>query len=211
MLAVAAFVVAVQAPMWSQISHSAQGQTDKKANQLIEKAAAKVANARFTVTMSAYDGEHKLLSSQKADVALSGSRYNLTAADQQVICDGKTVWHWNKTAKEVTVTDMPTDDFNLFNPSAMLAGHERNFRAKYIRTEEDGTAVVDLQPRSARTFHKLRLFIEEKSGKLKRAEVHKYDSSREVYDFGKQSYGRQSGPFAFDSKAHPEVEVIDMR
>ena len=100
---------------------------------------------------------------------------------------------------------------NLLNPASLMAHYKKNFREKYIRTEDDGTAVIDLQPRSAQSFHKIRLLVNEESGELKRIEVHKYDASREIYTFSKQKYGKVKGLFTFDVKSHPEVEVIDMR
>ena len=103
------------------------------------------------------------------------------------------------------------DGMNLLNPASLMAHYKKNFREKYIRTEDDGTAVIDLQPRSAQSFHKIRLLINEESGELKCIEVHKYDSSREIYTFSKQKYGKVKGSFSFDTKAHPEVDVIDMR
>ena len=138
--------------------------------------------------------------------------YRVTVADQEIICDGTTVWQWDKRAKEVAVNKMSDDDMNLFNPGRLLANYDKNFRAKYIRTDDDGTAVVDLQPRSARSFHKIRLFIVEKSGLLRRIEVHKYDSGREVYDISNfKNAGTPASQFTFDAAKHPGVEVIDMR
>lgn len=205
-------MVAMATMAMGQITHMASGQTDKTAEALLNKAASKLVNVRFRVTMTMLDADKKQQARQTADVVLSGSSYTLVSDDQEVMCDGTTVWYWNKSAGEVTVNDMPkSDELNLFNPGQMLTSYSENFRAKYIRTDDDGTAVVDLQPRAACSFHKIRLFIVESSGQLKRAEVHKYDSSREVYDFERYAYGRTRTSFTFDSKAHPEVEVIDMR
>ena len=126
--------------------------------------------------------------------------------------NGTDVWHINKAAREVTVSPVPPDDdMNLLNPSAMMANSNKNFRAKYIRTDDDGTAIVDLQPRTARSFHKLRLAIDEKSGRLKRLEVHKYDSSREVYEFSNHSHAPAASTYRYDAAAHAGMELIDMR
>ena len=189
----------------AQITHSNQGQVDKTAAAVIKKAAAKFnGNVGFGVTATVLDGQQKQTLKQSAQVLYCKGHYRVTVADQEIICDGTTVWQWNKSAKEVVVNNMSSDDMNLFNPALLLANYDKNY--------DDGTAVVDLQPRSARSFHKIRLFIVEKSGLLRRMEVHKFDSGREVYIISNfKNAGTPASQFTFDATKHPGVEVIDMR
>ena len=206
-------VLATMLPAVAQITHDAQGQHDATAAAILKKAAAKFdQNVSFSVSATMFNAEKKQTGSQKAQVLYNRGKYRLTVADQELVCDGVTVWHWNKKANEVMVSTLGKDDIDLMNPGRLLAGYERSFRAKYIRTEDDGTAVVDLQPRSARSFHKIRLLLDEKSGLLKRMEVHKYDGGREMYDIS--AFKRVNTPatqFTFDAKQHAGVEIIDMR
>lgn len=195
----------------AQISHTEQGAVDQKADALLKRAAAQFGNVSFKVTASMLDAQKKETLRQTAQVLYCKGCYRVSVADQEVICDGKTVWQWNKTAREVAVTNMSTDDVDLMNPARLLKNYDKSFRAKYIRTDE-GVALVDLQPRSARSFHKIRLYMNEKSGQLQRMEVHKYDSSREVYEI--TEFKRASTPaskFTFDPSQHAGVEIIDMR
>ena len=195
----------------AQITHSEQGAVDQKADALLKRAASQFGNVSFKVTASMLDAQKKETLRQTAQVLYCKGCYCVSVADQEVICDGKTVWQWNKTAREVAVTNMSTDDVDLMNPARLLKNYDKSFRAKYIRTDE-GVALVDLQPRSARSFHKIRLFMNEKSGQLQRMEVHKYDSSREVYEI--TEFKRASTPaakFTFDPSQHAGVEIIDMR
>ena len=216
LIAVLALTLALAAApalrLGAQITHNAQGATDATATALLNKAAEKLKNVSFTVTMTALDSQKKPLSTQRAQVSYRNGKYRMVAADQEIVCNGTDVWHINKSAREVTVSPVPPDDdMNLLNPSAMMANYNKNFRAKYIRTDDDGTAIVDLQPRTARSFHKLRLAIDEKSGRLKRLEVHKYDSSREVYEFSNHSHAPAASTYRYDAAAHAGMELIDMR
>ena len=195
----------------AQITHSGQGAVDQKADALLKRAAGQFGNVSFKVTATMLDAQKKETLRQTAHVLYCKGCYRVSVADQEVICDGKTVWQWNKTAREVAVSNMGTDDVDLMNPARLLKNYDKSFRAKYIRTDE-GVAIVDLQPRSARSFHKIRLCMSEKSGMLMRMEVHKYDSSREVYEI--TEFNRASTPaskFTFDAAKHQDVEVIDMR
>ncbi|MBQ8702843.1 MAG: outer membrane lipoprotein carrier protein LolA [Bacteroidales bacterium] len=195
----------------AQITHSGQGAVDQKADALLKRAAGQFGNVSFNVTATMLDAQKKETLRQKAKVLYCKGCYHVTVADQEVFCDGKTVWQWNKTAGEVMVTNMGSDDVDLMNPARLLKNYDKSFRAKYIRTDE-GVAVVDLQPRSARSFHKIRLFVSEKSGMLMRLEVHKYDSSREVYEITEFNKAHTpASQFTFDAAKHAGVELIDMR
>jgi chaperone LolA len=197
----------------AQISHASQGRLDENATAALKKASARFnQNVSFTVTLTALDQQHKTVAKQSAQVRYNKGRYRLVVPDMEIISDGTTVWQWNKKANEVAVTNVSDDDIDLLNPGRLLANYDKSFKAKYIRTDDDGTAVIDLQPRSTRSYHKIRLFINEEDGLLRRMEVHKYDSSREVYDvtdFKRTS--NAASQFTFDPKTHPDAEIIDMR
>ena len=212
LLAVAAFVLLPFAPQ-AQITHASQGRLDENATEVLKKAAARFdKNVSFTVTMTILDGKKQQKARQSAEVRYSKGKYRLVLPDQELISDGTTVWHWNKQANEVTVSAMSNDDIDLLNPGRLLANYSKSFKAKYIRTDDDGTAIVDLQPRSTRSYHKIRLFLNEDDGLLRRMEVHKYDSGRENYDITDfKRASNAASQFTFDAAKHPEVEVIDMR
>ncbi|MBQ9417393.1 MAG: outer membrane lipoprotein carrier protein LolA [Bacteroidales bacterium] len=197
----------------AQITHASQGRLDENATEALRKAASRFnQNVAFTVTATSFSSEKKLLSKQTAQVRYHKGKYRLSLPDQELISDGTTLWHWNKQASEVAISNVSTDDVDFLNPASLLTNYPQLFKPKYIRTDADGTAVIDLQPHSARNFHKLRLFIREEDGLLLRIEVHKFDSSRELYEIS--DFKRAATPasqFTFTPADHPSVEVIDMR
>lgn len=197
----------------AQITHASQGRLDENAVAVLKKASDKFnSNVSFNVTMTVLDSQKKTTSKQTAEVRYNKGKYHVTLPNMELISDGTTVWQWNKEAKEVSITNVSNDDIDLLNPGRLLANYSHSFKAKYIRTDDDGTAVIDLQPRSTRSYHKIRLLINENSGLLKRMEVHKYDSSRELYDIANfKRAANTANQFTFDTKSHSDVEIIDMR
>lgn len=196
----------------AQITHNSQGHLDENATAALEKASKKLQSVKGTVTLTMLDSNKKQTAKHTAEISYWKGKYHLSTDGMEIWCDGSTVWQWNKEAKEIVINNMPPDsEIDILNPSRLIANYAKNFRAKYIRTEDDGTAIIDLQPRSAQSYHKIRLFIEEETGVLKRLEVHKYDSSREIYDFSKLKNVILKGAFKFNPADHPEAEVIDMR
>ena len=197
----------------SQITHNSQGRLDENATAALKKASAKFnQNVSFTVTMTVLNSEKKQTAKQSAEVRYHKGKYRLIVPEYEVISDGTTVWQWNKVAKEVAIHNMVENDVDLLNPGRLLENYNKNFRAKYIRTDDDGTAIIDMQPVEKRNYHKIRLFVDEESGLLKRMEVHKYDSGREIYDITEfKRTANAANQFTFDTAVHPDVEVIDMR
>lgn len=196
----------------AQITHNSQGRLDENATAALKKAAAQFdKNVSFTVTMTVLNSEKKQTAKQSAEVHYNKGKYRLVLPEMEVISDGTTVWQWNKSAKEVAIHNME-NDVDLLNPGHLLANYNKSFRAKYIRTDDDGTAIIDMQPNAKRSYHKIRLFVNEDSGLLKRMEVHKYDSGREIYDITDfKRAANATSQFTFDPALHPDVEVIDMR
>lgn len=199
----------------AQITHTASGNVDKKAVQLLHKAAKVFENnaVSFSVTMVSLDSQKKEKSRVSSQVLYKKGRYRATVAQQVIYSDGKSVWHWNKEVNEVVVNPLTDDDDNLMNPAYLLKSYEKKFRPKYIRIDADGTAVVDLQPKKNKSYHKLRLFITERNGQLQRMEIHNYDGSRSEFRLSNFKTGVRcsDADFVFDATTNKDVEIIDMR
>jgi len=198
-------------PLSAQITHTATGAVDETANKIIKKASDKMNSGAFSVpvTVVNYDANKKEIFRQKADITYKSPCYKVIAGDIELWCDGASVWQVNRNTREVVVNNMTKDDDDITNPAALLANYKKNYRAKFIR-EENGTAIIDLQPKKGRTFHKLRLFIETATGRLKKIEQHNYDSSRGEYTFGKYTPAKVAVE-AFKYTAPKGYEIVDMR
>ena len=206
-------MLAVFGTAFAQLTHTANGSVDQNANAIVKKAAAKMSGTvSFTVTVVNTDANKKETFRQKAEILYNSPRYRVKAGDLELYCDGKDVWQLNKKAKEVVITPMSDADDDITNPAKLLSNYSKNYRAKFIREEEDGTDVVDLQPIKGRVYHKIRLFIDSKTGLLKKMEQHNYDSSRGVYTISNFKNAKATDvDFTYNSKANPGVEVVDMR
>ncbi len=166
----------------------------------------------FSVTVVTLDADKKESFRQKVDILYNAPRYRVKAGSMEIYCDGKAVWQYNKPNKEVVVNSISEADDDITNPARLLADYSKSFRAKFIREEQDGTAIIDLQPIKAKSYHKIRMFITAKTGMLKKMEQHNFDSSRGVYTLSNfKNTKATDSDFTFNTKANPCVEVIDMR
>ena len=199
----------------AQITHTAKGNVDLNAEKILKKASDLFAkkSVSFNVTMINRDGGKRETARTTAKVLYSKGRYQVSAGDQMLWCDGKSVWHLNRQTKEAVLNNVESADDDLLNPARLLANYSKSFRPKYIRTEDDGTAVLDLIPKQGRSYHKIRLLVVERTGVLKSMTLHNYDASEGEYrisDF-KSGVACKDSDFVFNAAANKGVEVIDMR
>lgn len=197
----------------AQITHTSSGATDQAANTVLKKAANKMSGTvSFTISLISYDSNKKETMKQKVTVLYNSPRYRVRAGEIELYCDGKSVWQLNKSAREVVVTNLSDDDDDITNPAKLLKNYSKNYKAKFIREEQDGTAIIDLQPHKSKSYHKIRLFIDAKTGLLKKMEQHNFDSSRSEYKISNfKNTTASDTDFVFDAKSYPGIEVVDMR
>ncbi len=199
----------------AQITHTAKGEVDENANKVLKKASSvfEKSAVSFTVTMINRDSQKKETARQKAEVLYSKGRYRVVSGSQTLYCDGKSVWQWDKQTSEVTVNTLAQGGDDLMNPAALLATYSKNFKVKFIRQEDDGTAVVDLTPLKPKSYYKIRMLINSNNGYIKQMELHNYDSSEGIYQVSAFKSGAKcnDGDFMFDASANKGVEIIDMR
>lgn len=208
-------LVAFTMPVSAQITHTANGSVDQQAEKILKQAAQKMnaSAVSFNVAVVNRDSNKKQTSTMKASVLYNKGSYRVEMGTNVLYCDGTAVWHWNKEVSEVTINAVSTSDDDLMNPAKLLANYQKNYKAKYIRKENDGTAVIDLTPKHRSSFYKIRMLINSSTGVVKSMTMHGYDSSSSEYKVSnfKTGVSTKEADFKFSTSAHPEVEVIDMR
>lgn len=198
----------------AQITHTqGGGKVDQNADNIL-KAASKHFSGNaisMTVTMVNKDSQKRETGRLKADVLYKNGKYRVSFDGNTIYCDGKSTWHWNKEVKEVTVNDMSDADDDLMNPASLLANYSKNYNAKFIRKEQNGDNIIDLTPKKAKSYYKIRLTINNSTPR--KMVMHNYDSSCSEYiisNFKKDAKAADSD-FTFPKAQNPDVEIIDMR
>lgn len=199
----------------AQLSQGKNGLVDEKAKEVIIKAQNKIKSTEgisFVSYVVVKDQEKKERERHEAKVLLAGNKYRIYVKNHAFYCDGVSVWHHNKETKEVVVNNIEKEEDNILNPAKLLANYEKNFKSKFIRTEEDGTFVIDFTPKKNKEYHKIRILID-KNYQIKQLEMFYYDSSKTEYIIEQYKTGVKSAEtdFVFDKAANKDVEVIDMR
>lgn len=136
--------------------------------------------------------------------------------EQEVISNGKSQWTYLKKDKEVQLSDADNSS-DAFNPAQLFTMYEHGY--KYLYTGEQRISgkiyqVIDLTPDNDKAqFFKIRLTIDKLKKQIYNALI--FDKNGSKYNYTLRSFITSAqipdNTFAFDTKAHPGVEVVDLR
>lgn len=139
-----------------------------------------------------------------------------TDIEQEIISDGKTQWTYLKKDKEVQVNSAAKADEEM-NPSQLFTFYQRGY--KYVYTGDQklngkACAVIDLSPEDAnKAFFKIRLLVDKAKSQLYSATMFDKGGNKYTYTLNTITPNAKvaDDAFTFDKKAHPGVEVVDLR
>jgi len=146
---------------------------------------------------------------------VSGNKYHLNIAGQEIISDGTTIWTYLADSEEVQVNEVMEDEG--FSPNKLLSSYNEDYTAKKekdITKEGKKLYELKLKPKEkGSNFNYVTLVIDAEKMQLESFIMHDFDGNIFSYDL-KQFITNSDIPkssFTFDTSKYPNVEVIDMR
>jgi outer membrane lipoprotein-sorting protein len=137
--------------------------------------------------------------------------------DKEIISDGKSQWTYLKKDKEVQVSEAAKGGDGINNPSQIFTIYERGYKYLYTGEQKLGGKVyqaIDLTPENAKqNIFKVRLLIDKVKKQIYSAQL--FDKNGNKYNYTVSSFTPNAqvadNVFAWDAKAHPGVELVDLR
>ncbi len=201
------------------IGLQAIAQGDKKAKDILTGVSAKYRSyksmkAEFSYTLE--NPQAKIKETQVGNIILSGSKYRLGIAGQEVICDGKTIWTYMKEAKEVQVNDVDPDAEGI-KPSEIFTMYEKGFLYKFVDEKKVGKQTLqnlELTPTDkTKNFFKIKLTVDKATKQIVKSIIYEKTGNRYTYAIKTftPNFAVNTSTFSFDTKKYPGVEVVDLR
>lgn len=202
---------------------SINAQTEKpdlKAKGILDELSAKTKSytsikADFTIEMV---NKEKKTEKQDGAIQLKGDKYKLDIKGQQIICDGKTTWTYLADANEVQVNNIDPNANDGISPSNIFTIYEKGFKYKFDKEETVGAVVIQtiiLYPISPdkKKYHTVKLMIDKSKKQISSVKMMMKDGGTYTYTVKKFNPNTEiaDASFVFDAKAHPGVEVVDLR
>lgn len=193
---------------------------DAKAKSILEAVSKKInglksLKANFSFHLSGSGG--KVKETKKGSFAMKGQKYHVLIAGQEIICDTKTVWTYMKESNEVQISNFNPDEQTI-SPAKLLTNfYDKEYSYKYIGARKvagKNCDVLELTPRNkGKQLSKLELAVDKANSTIAGGTIWEKNGNNYQYEIS----GFTPNPplndnyFTFDVKAHPKVEVVDLR
>ena len=167
-------------------------------------------NVEMTFNYQFSPDEKTVIEGEKGHAWLQGEASKIELADQHTISDGKTIWTYLIGDEEVMVSNAADGVDNT--PLKLLTSLDESYVATLAGIDPNDIATVELANPKGQ-YKRVTLKINTKTAELKSADIYMEDGSKAVVNIEGMKFDQELGEkfFTFDEKAHPEVDVIDMR
>ncbi len=196
------------------------GHNDPEAKQILDKASAKIKsfNAIEAVfTLEVQDDQGNSQGIKKGTVWMKGNKYKVDITGQEIYSDGKTIWTYDKSSHEVTITKFDPSANSLSPQKLFTNFYDKDFLYK-VNGEQKlrGKTVqeIEMTPTDkTRNFHKIYLYIDKKSHMVTSGKMLDKSGNRYIYTINSltSKAALTDASFSFDKSKHPGVEEVDLR
>ena len=188
---------------------------EKKATSLLDEVTAKMKaykTMKLEFSYSMINKSQKINMSFKGSLLAKGDKYKLNMSGQQIICDGKTAWTYQKDANEVQINEV-TGDEESFTPTKFMTSYNNNYKSKLV-SEKGSLQTIEMSPiKGRKNSQKVNLTLDKDSKQVKSMQV--FDKNGGVFTYNIESFVTNQpiadAEFIFKASNYPKVEVIDMR
>ena len=159
----------------------------------------------------------KALSSKTGSILMKGLKYKVTFSGQEIFCNGTTVWNYDKSANEVTISKLDASS-GMVTPQKMFTNfYDKDFR--YLLNGEktvNGKVVQEIEMTpidKSKAFHKVYVQVDKKAKTIYSTKVLENAGNRYSYTVTtmKTNVAMTDAQFTFDKIKYPGVEVVDLR
>ncbi len=162
------------------------------------------------------ESNKKITKTQTGKAQIKGNKYYITFGNQFFYCDGVSMWNYEKTTNEVSIYTYEESDDDALNPAKMLKTWQKEFTAKLIREDMEGSRpvqIIDLTPKTGQSYFKIRLVVDKARKEIIRTSIYGKDNTIFHYHFDKFTTNAtlSDSIFVFDKTKFPKVEINDMR
>ena len=167
-------------------------------------------NAQFVYRfINEMDGFEETVS---GELLVSGERFRLRLAGQEVFCDGQTLWTYIEENNEVNIDNYYPEEMEM-SPTRIYDAYKKGFAISLISTTSK-EAVINLVPEDVdQNFNSIDLKIDLESNTLLSWIIR--DKGGNEYHYAISSIDPQVKPvpsdFVFKPQLYPGVEIIDLR
>ena len=167
-------------------------------------------NVEMQFTYQISPDEKTVIEGEKGKAWLQGEAFKIELANQQTISDGKTIWSYLIDEEEVMVSNATEGEDNT--PLKLLTSLDKSYVATLTGIDAKGIATIELANPKGQ-YKRVTLKINTAKAEIQSTDIYMEDGSKVSVNVDVMKFDQELDDkfFTFDEKAHPNVDVIDMR
>ncbi|RYY62071.1 MAG: outer membrane lipoprotein carrier protein LolA [Chitinophagaceae bacterium] len=194
--------------------------TDPNAKKILDAVSAKfktfsTVQAGFTYAVENASG--KVLSTKKGTLSMKGSKYRISFGGQEIFSDGKTVWNYDKSSNEVTISNLDASG-GMITPQKLFTNfYDKDFYSVLNGEKKTGAKTIqeiEMTPvDKTKAFHKVYIYVDKAAQTISSTKVLENGGNRYSYTVSnmKTNAALADSQFTFVKANYPGVEVVDLR
>jgi outer membrane lipoprotein-sorting protein len=199
---------------------SAQTKTDPAAKAILDAVSAKFKTFTTVQATFSYKVENaagKALLNKSGSIKMKGTKYRVSFSGQEIFCDGKTVWNYDKSTNEVTISKLDASS-GMITPQKIFTNfYDKDFLYMLNGEKKLGNKIlqeIEMTPvDKSKPFFKVYLQVDKNAKTIYSTKVLENAGNRYTYTVSTMTTNKPLADnlFVFDKTKYPGVEEVDLR
>jgi outer membrane lipoprotein-sorting protein len=215
----AIFLLTISALTVAQVPKG-MGKSDPEAKKILDDVSAKfksykTVKANFALKIENSAGKQQGV--KTGVLMMKGMKYKVNITGQEIFCDSKTVWTYDKSANEVQITTLDNSAGNITPQKLFTNFYDNDFL--YVTNDDIKRGskvfqVVELTPiDKTKPFFKVLVEVDKANKTIMSTKVFEKNGNKYTYTISAMNTSTPipDDAFVFDVKKYPGVEVVDLR
>jgi len=196
------------------------GKNDPDAKKILDEVSAKIKSfksVKASFTLSIEDAKGKSQGVKQGNFYQKGSQYHISITGQEIYCDGKTSWTYDKSTNEVTITKVDQTVKTISPEKFFTDFYDKDFLYKLNGNVKKGAKdlqEIELTPTDkTKTFFKVLLYIDPKTKTM--YSIRSLEKNGTKYTLTINTLNGSSivtdAQLVFDKSKYPGVDEVDLR
>jgi outer membrane lipoprotein carrier protein len=215
-----AMVLVVSGFVASAQSNPKEAKNDPEAKKVLDAVSSKFKTFSSVQAGFSYKVENatgKALSNKTGTILMKGTKYKVSFGGNEIFSDGKTVWNYDKSSNEVTISNLDASGSTITPQKLFTNFYDKDFLYMLNGEKKAGAKTlqeIEMTPTDkSKSFNKVYLLVDKSAKTIYSTRVLENGGNRYTYTVStmKTNMPLADNVFSFNKSKYPGVEEVDLR
>jgi outer membrane lipoprotein carrier protein len=215
-----AMVLVVSGFVASAQSNPKEAKNDPEAKKVLDAVSSKFKTFSSVQAGFSYKVENatgKALSNKTGTILMKGTKYKVSFGGNEIFSDGKTVWNYDKSSNEVTISNLDASGSTITPQKLFTNFYDKDFLYMLNGEKKSGAKTlqeIEMTPTDkSKSFNKVYLLVDKSAKTIYSTRVLENGGNRYTYTVStmKTNMPLADNVFTFNKSKYPGVEEVDLR